>query len=84
MLAVAKLSHRLESHTRDAEFPQLLLRSTRRRADDEFIEVHVYGAFNSQAVEGVVATSRLAHGQRARVKVVRHLVERAGGKWIDA
>ncbi len=84
MLAVAKLTHRLVPQTQDGEFPRLVLRSTQKRADDEFMEVHVYGSFNSQAIEAVVATSRLARVPRARLRVVRHLVEQAGGKWIDA
>jgi hypothetical protein len=85
ILAVAKLSHFLTPQTQDAEFAGLLLRSTQKRADDEFMEVHLYGGFNSQAVEAVTAEPSATRGvQRARLKVVRALVEKSGAKWVDA
>jgi hypothetical protein len=50
-LAAAKLHKEIEPSTVESDFPSILLKSTGDPATDDFVEVHVYGAFNRRSVE---------------------------------
>ncbi len=56
LLAVVKLWDRLEIHHQENEFPRILLDDQGDRKDDEFIEVHIYDAFDSHAIVSVKGT----------------------------
>lgn len=49
LLAVAKLAEQIQPNTQD--FASLLLYSNGDRHQDKFIEVHIYGSFDSQAID---------------------------------
>lgn len=52
-LAIAKLTERVRGILGKPECCQLLLVSTGGRDTDDFLEVHIYGTFNHQAVKSV-------------------------------
>ncbi|NOS90175.1 MAG: hypothetical protein HOP34_16860 [Methylococcaceae bacterium] len=47
-LAIAKLAEKVKLGSKD--YAALLLKSNGNRAEDEFIEVHIYGSFDKQAI----------------------------------
>ena len=51
----------LDSDTRESDFPGILLKSTGNTATDNFVEVHIYEAFNRHAIE-------LIRGEKPRQK----------------
>ena len=83
-LAVAKLADYITPQTGDAEFPQLLLASTGNRATDEFIEVHICGTFDLNAIESVKGTSKLgSRDDRDLLRMIKQHLSRAGKLWIE-
>jgi hypothetical protein len=83
-LAVAKLADYITPQTVDAEFPQLLLASTGNRATDEFIEVHICGTFDLNAIESVKGTSKLgSRDDRDLLRMIKQHLSRAGKLWIE-
>lgn len=58
--------------------------STGNRATDQFIEVHIYGTFNLNAVSSVSGTLVPKRpDDRAVVAVVKELLDRQGKRWIE-
>lgn len=83
-LAVAKLAGRLSSGTTGAEFPTMLLRSEGRRETDDFVEVHVYGPFDINAVELVKGSSSTrSKDERALLGIVKAKLRNLGIKWVE-
>lgn len=96
-LAATKLAPRIEPDTDEADFPDMLLRSDGDRANDEFMEVHIFGAFSMASVEKVIgpAPPSLGTGRRKKRKAapssgaadaaaVKEAVEMANIAWEDA
>jgi len=52
-LAVAKLANNIDQNTSESAFAGLLLYSDGDRKTDSFMEVHIYGSFDYQSVNGV-------------------------------
>lgn len=52
--AMAKLHSKIDSQTKDADFPGILMNSGQTREFDEFIEVHIYGPIHPNAIERIV------------------------------
>ena len=83
-LAVAKLAASITDATSDAEYPGLVLRNGRTRATDDFIEVHIYGPLDNNAIESVTGKSKLKKNpERAIAANVKELVCAAGKVWIE-
>jgi hypothetical protein len=83
-LAVAKLADLIWPEISPTEYAGILLSSTGDRATDQFIEVHIFGTFNMNAVSSVSGTSKPKRpDDRAVVTVVRELLEKQGKKWIE-
>lgn len=83
-LAVAKLAQFITLATQASDFPKLLLSSTGDRTTDEFIEVHIYGTFNLNAVESVKGSSAAARGgERALLRMTKDRLKNAGKAWIE-
>lgn len=53
LLAVAKLGDAISSSTTSTEYQNILLSDTGDRAQDRFMEVHIFGTFDREAVECV-------------------------------
>lgn len=52
-LAVAKLAKNISISTGPSDYPDLVLHSDGDRSTDQFIEVHIYGEFDSQVIDEV-------------------------------
>ncbi|MGZ8847207.1 MAG: hypothetical protein ACXW3C_12165 [Pyrinomonadaceae bacterium] len=83
-LAVAKLAEYITPTTTNEEFARLLLTSTGDRATDEFMEVHLYGTFDLNAVESVKGSSKLnSRDDRALLRIVKAHLSKAGKLWVE-
>jgi len=83
-LAVSKLSAKIFSSTLAADYPKILLSGTGDRAGDDFIEVHIYGAFDNKAIEAVKGSSRVKSKlDRARVSEIKDYLHQDGKLWIE-
>jgi hypothetical protein len=84
-LAVAKLADALQADTPASKYPGILLRNGAGRAEDDFVEVHLYGTFNLQAIEYVCGNSKPARREeRSLLTVVKDLLANSGKQWIEA
>jgi hypothetical protein len=89
MLAVAKLAQDVEDDLDEDACGSLLLQSRGNRASDRFLEVHVYGTFNHQAVRSLAlpgdgAAGLLDEVRQVQLKVLRERLERSGVPWKEA
>jgi len=83
-LAVAKLGEHLTPQTRETDFPRLLLSSVGNRATDDFIEVHIYGTFDLNAIESVRGSSAGgSRDERDLLRMVKQHLSKAGKAWIE-
>lgn len=83
-LAAAKLAGRLSPSTPEAEFPTMLLRSEGRRETDDFVEVHIYGPFDINAVESVKGSSATrSKDERALLRIVKAKLDGLGITWVE-
>lgn len=84
LLAIAKLGSRLRNDMLMDEFAGILLFSNGDRSADEFLEVHIYGSFDSNAVEAVRGSSTPAlPGDEVLLARVKDVLARIGGDWIE-
>jgi len=83
-LAVAKLAEHLTPQIIETDFPSLLLSSAGNRATDDFIEVHIYGTFDLNAIESVkgISTSG-SRDERDLLRMVKKHLSNAGKVWIE-
>ncbi len=77
LLALAKVEPHLEKDGDPAQWPDLLVRSDGRdRSQDEFIEAHIFGTFNSESIGSVEideeGPSNELEKLLARIVVARH------------
>lgn len=83
-LAVAKLAEQLTPKTVETDFPQLLLSSAGNRDTDEFIEVHIYGTFDLNAIESVKGSSTGgSNHDRESILMIKQHLSAAGKEWIE-
>ena len=83
-LVVAKLAGRISPSTSRAELPTMLLRSEGDRATDDFVEVHIFGTFDINAVESVTGdSSRLSKDEQAMLSIVKAQLLKLGKAWIE-
>jgi hypothetical protein len=84
-LGVAKLAGKLTPTSKPSDFPTLVLTNGRDRDSDDFLEVHIYGPFDGQAIDYVRGPARPKRSdERAIVKVLKEKMAAAGKKWVDA
>ena len=82
-LAVAKLAARIEASTDDAGFASILLTRGATTADDEFIEMHVFGNMTARTFSAIVLNRPLQGVKRARIRALKHKLERYSVQWVD-
>jgi hypothetical protein len=82
-LAVAKLAERITPGTKESDFASLLLFSEGNRATDDFIEVHIYGTFDPNAIESVKGSSTVGRDERVLLRLVKQHLKNAGKEWIE-
>ena len=84
-LITAKLAGRITDTTTKDDFPGMLLSSTGNRETDDFIEVHIYGAFDNAAVEAVSGNSKaLCKADKAQLAVVKEKLIEKGVRWVES
>jgi hypothetical protein len=84
-LAVAKLANCITATTTNDEFSGILLSSNAARETDDFIEVHIFGAFDNAAVEMVVGKSRTSSkADKAQLAVIKEKLIKKGVKWVES
>jgi hypothetical protein len=84
-LAVAKLAKRISTHTAENAFAEMLLISAGSRADDDFIEIHIYGPLDSNAIESVMGKSKLKNlTERGLAAASLEYLSKMGKTWIEA
>jgi hypothetical protein len=83
-LAVAKLADFVTSDMKSDQFPRLMLYSDGERKNDRFIEIQIFGTFNSDAIEAVRGRSVGKNTAEIVVAVVvkEHLIG-AGKSWVE-
>jgi hypothetical protein len=89
-LAVAKLSMRIFAGTTEPEHSRILMSGTGNRQTDEFIEVYIYGPFDSKAIEAVRGSTPAKGGSSAKVRLeraclstIKDYLSKAGKTWIE-
>ena len=83
-LVVAKLADSISPSTSRAELPTILLRSEGDRATDDFVEVHIFGAFDINAVESVTGnSSHLLKEEQAMLSIIQARLQKLGKAWIE-
>lgn len=83
-LGVAKLGGMVHSGDGDEQFADLVLHSDGDRSTDRFIEVHIYGAFDADAIEAVRGkVAGKSKAERAEVERVKDLLRKRGCTWVD-
>ena len=84
-LVVSKLADRITITTTNHDFPGILLSCTGNRETDDFIEVHIYGAFDNAAVETVVGKSTtFRKPDKARLAVIKEKLIKKGIQWVES
>ena len=83
-LAVAKLADLISPTTSDSDFSSLLLSNGSTRDDDNFMEVHIYGGFDQNAIEAVSGNSAPKRAdEKGIATVVKEVLNNTGKKWIE-
>lgn len=84
-LAVAKLADRITVTTTNDNFSGILLSCTGDRKTDDFIEVHIYGAFDNAAVEAVFGNSKTSSkAEKAQLAVVKEKLTKKSIRWMES
>jgi hypothetical protein len=83
-VAVAKCADQVEPSSSAAHFREVLLKSNGNRAEDDFIEVHIFGTFDMGSVDSI----KIEKGPRNRsdavaLEIVKEIAQRAGIGWED-
>lgn len=83
-LAVAKLAPQISGSTREDEFARILLFTEGKRETDNFLEAHIFGTFDANAIESVRGDSRgETKGERALLSDIKNHLRNKGKDWIE-
>ncbi len=80
-LATAKLEPRILATTSDSEYATILLYSTGNFDTNDFIEIHIYGTFDNNAIDHVKGKSSVS--SRATIARIKSKLKKAGQAWIE-
>lgn len=80
-LCVAKLSQKIDHNTRPDKYCQLLLRQGKTSAEDDFVEVHIWGPMTVRSIERVTVTEPKAVN-RAMNKTIKAKLAKAKVEFI--
>lgn len=84
-LAVAKLGDSISSGLPKSEYGKVLMNNSGDRTKDQFIEIHIFGTFNINAVSSVCGTSKPKRPEeKAMIAVIKELLDNRGTKWIES
>lgn len=84
-LAVAKLACKITPGTQDDAFKRLVLKSDGNRQNDEFLEIHLHGAFDNQSIDAVSAPRPENAPQKEKNDLarIRDRVMNSGKQWTE-
>ena len=83
-LVCAKLADLVTSTTTADEMASLILTQAPKRQDEEFLEVHIFGTFNSTSVESVSGTSKTTKPlEIATLGWVKDKLAAVGKPWVE-
>lgn len=84
-LAVAKLAPKITPRTQNHAFKRLLLKSDGNKEGDEFLEIHLHGAFDNQSIDAVSAPrpENAPRGERNDLKRIRDQITKSGKQWTQ-
>jgi len=83
-VAVAKLAAEISSSTSPDDYPKILLFSEGNRQTDRFIEVHIFGAFDNNAIESVLGkTPAKNKPESAWIAGIKDYLAVVGKDWIE-
>ena len=71
-LCVAKLFGRIDADTTRDEYPKLLLSGGATTADDDFVEVHVWGPMTARTFEQVTVKARTRRAHKAIIDALKN------------
>lgn len=74
-LAMAKLHSKIDTNTRPNDYPGILMTQGGESRDDDFIEVHIYGAIHRRAIERVLGPEPKKHYDKAIWKSVKRKLD---------
>lgn len=75
-LCIAKLSGKIDKNTPKDDFPGILLKQGNTSADDEFVEVHIWGPITIRAVERIEFLGPKNKYKRARINDIKRKLQR--------
>lgn len=76
-LCVAKLSRRIDAGTTSDQYSGILLRSGASGAEDEFIEVHIWGPMTALTMEQIIVTAPKTRQRATIIKAIKAKLARA-------
>jgi len=77
-LAVAKLGPRITPGMSPQEFPEVLLRQASDSADEQFIEVHIWGSMTRRSFARVLVRISRRGASKAQARVLREKLQNVG------
>ena len=77
-LCVAKLGDRIQSGATASDFAKLLIRNGSSSADDDFVEVHMYGPITIRSFRKVAVRSPLDRRKRAILRAIEEKLGEVG------
>ncbi len=77
-LCVAKLAGKIDSHTGPDKYSALLLRQCATSKDDEFVEVHIFGAMTVLTMEQVIVTAPKRNQKATILKAIKFKLAKHG------
>jgi len=77
-LAIAKLHSRLDATTRPNMYSQILMKQGHDAAQDDFIEVHIFGPIHRRAIERVVGPKPTGREERALWQSLNRKLDEVG------
>ena len=80
-LAVAKLAEKALL-TKKENYATIVLESTDNRTKDEFIEVHIYGKINKEAILSVCGKSNVV-SEKDKVEKIKEQLKKSKKDWIE-
>jgi hypothetical protein len=77
-LCVAKLHRMIKADTPPDKYSEILLAQGTTTAEDNFVEIHIWGALTVRAVKQVTITERPKYGQRAIINALKERLNKMG------
>lgn len=81
LLCMVKLGKKLKNTTSEDDYSELLMKSTGKTVEDEFVEAHVFGMLTIRSFERVVMTKPPRGLRKSQIKAFSKDLDRHGVHW---